>query len=491
MLPARVSASSPAAPLAASPVVTDAARRWLILAVIGSVQFAVSMDDTIVNTALPSIRHDLGFDDRALSWVVNAYMLLFGGFLLFGGRAADVLGRRRMFLVGVLAFTGFSALCGMSDSAELLIGGRGLQGLSAALVSPAALAVLVVTFPEGPQRTRALGIWAGLMGIGAAVGLVAGGAITEAIGWRWVFFINVPIGALVLAAAVRLLPADPARHERARLDTPGAVLATAGLLAVVFSVVEAPDHGWTAPRTLGGMLAGALALAAFAVHERRGRRPLVPPAVVASRTVKAANAVMLLAAGGLLAMFFCMTLYVQVVQGWTPLRAGLSAMVFSLVFAFVSAITTRLVQHVSTRLLVCCGCTIAALGLLLMTRLQPDSTYVEALLPALVVAGIGMGLAFVPTTAAATAGAEGHDAGIVSGLLSTCQQIGGAVGIAVLITIASDHTAALVASGTPEVEALSAGFHAAFRVDAALLLAAALLAPLLGRARAVGPAPAA
>jgi EmrB/QacA subfamily drug resistance transporter len=482
-----VSASSPAAPLAVTPAGAVVARRWLILAVICAAQFAASMDDTIVNTALPSIRAELGFDDRALSWVVNAYMLLFGGFLLFGGRAADVIGRRRMFLVGVTAFTAFSAVCGLSGSAELLIGGRGFQGLSAALLSPAALAILMVNFPEGPQRTRALGIWAGLMGLGAAVGLVAGGAITETIGWRWVFFINVPIGALVLAAALRLLPADAARDDRARLDTPGAILATAGLLAIVFSIVEAPDHGWGAPRTLAGLAGGALALAAFAVHERRSRQPLVPPALVARRAVRVANAVMLLAAGGMLALFFCMTLYVQVVQGWTPLRAGLSAMVFSLVFVGVSGLSTRLVERFPIRPMVSAGCTIAAGGLLLMTRLQPDSTYVEALLPALVIAGIGMGLAFVPLTAAATSGVEGRDAGVVSGLLSTCQQIGGAIGIAVLVTVASDHTAALVAAGTPQADALSAGFHAAFRVDAALLLAAALLAPLLGRVKVSGP----
>jgi EmrB/QacA subfamily drug resistance transporter len=483
-----VSVSTPGAPVAVASDGALAARRWLVLAVICAAQFAASMDDTIVNTALPSMRADLGFDDRALSWVVNAYMLLFGGFLLFGGRAADVLGRRRMFGVGVAAFAVFSAVCGVSGSAELLIGGRGLQGLSAALLSPAALAILMVTFPEGPQRTRALGIWAGLMGLGAAVGMVAGGAITEAIGWRWIFFINVPIGVLVLAAALRLLPPDGARGERARLDTLGAVLATAGLLAVVLSIVEAPDHGWAAARTLGGLAAGALALAAFAVHERRARQPLFPPALVARRAVLAANAVMLLAAGGMLAMFFCMTLYVQVVQGWTPLRAGLAAMVFSLVFVGVSGLSTRLVQRFPLRAMVAAGCTIAAGGLLLMTRLQPDSTYVEALLPALVVAGVGMGLAFVPLTAAATSGEEGGDAGVVSGLLSTCQQVGGAVGIAVLITIASDHTASLVAAGSAEIDALSAGFHAAFRVDAALLAAAALLTPLLGRVKLTGPA---
>jgi len=481
-----MSTASCAVPLGRPATPALASRRWLILAIICAAQFVASVDDTIVNTALPAIRADLGFGERELSWVVNAYLLTFGGFLLFGGRCADVLGRRRMFLIGVGAFWAFSALCGMSESSEVLVGARGLQGLSAALLSPAALAILMVTFPEGPQRTRALGVWAGLMGLGAAVGLAAGGAITETIGWRWVFFMNVPIGALVLLAALGLLPADAPRARRARLDVPGAVLATGGLLAIVFSIVGAPDHGWGSGRTVAGLAGGIVALGLLAWHERRARQPLVPPAVVARRTVVVANVVMLILAGGMFAMFFFVTLYMQLVHGWSPLRAGLSGLAFSLGFAAVSGVATRLVERVPPRVMVSAGGVVAALGLLLMTRLQPDSSYVGVLLPAFLVAAAGMGLAFVPLTAAATGGAAGRDAGVVSGLLSTCQQIGGAVGIAVLVTVASHHTAGLVAAGTAEAEALMAGFHAAFGVDAALLAVAALLAPLLGRVEVSG-----
>ncbi len=473
--------ASCAVPLAGPGVPALVARRWLILGVICAAQFVASIDDTIVNTALPAIRADLGVGESGLSWVVNAYLLAFGGFLLFGGRCADVLGRRRMFLAGVAAFAACSALCGVAGAPGLLVGARGLQGLSAALLSPAALAILMVTFPAGADRTRALGVWAGLMGLGAAVGLTAGGLITQTAGWRWVFFMNVPIGAVVLAAALCLLPADPARVRRATLDVPGAVLATAGLLAIVFSVVEAPDQGWGSARTLAGLLGGVLALALLARHERRAAQPLVPAAVVTRRPVVTANAVMLILAGGMFAMFFFVSLYMQVVAGWSPLRAGLSGLAFSLGFAAVSAVATRLVQRVPPRAMVAAGAVIAAVGLLLMTRLQPDSGYTGTLLPALLVAACGMGLAFVPLTAIATGGASGRDSGVVSGLLTTCQQVGGAVGIAILVTIAGHHTARLTAAGTPEVEALMGGFRVAFFVDAALLAVAAPLAPLLGR----------
>jgi EmrB/QacA subfamily drug resistance transporter len=417
--------------------------------------------------------------------VVNAYLLAFGGFLLLGGRCADVLGRRRMFLLGVAAFATFSALCGVSQSSGLLVGARGLQGVSAALLSPAALAILMVTFRDGRDRTRALGVWAGLMGLGAAVGLAAGGVITSTLGWRWVFVMNVPIGAVVLLAAVRLLPADRARDRRTGLDASSAVLATAGLLAVVFSVVEAPDHGWGSIRTLGGLAGGAALLAVLAAHERRARQPLVPAAVVRRRSVAIANAAMLVLAGGMFAMFFFVSLYMQVVQGWSPLRAGVSGLAFSLAFAAVSSLATRLVARVPARVLVAAGASVAALGLLLMTRLEPGSSYAGALLPALLVSAAGMGLAFVPLATTATSGVPERDAGVVSALLTTSQHVGGAIGIAVLVTIASNHTAALVAAGTPQPDALTAGFHVAFAVDAALLLGAALLAPLLGRIETV------
>jgi EmrB/QacA subfamily drug resistance transporter len=475
-------ARPPHAPADAPP-----ARRWLILALVCCAQFLAAVDDTIVNTALPSIGADLGFGERRLSWVVNAYLLGFGGFLLLGGRAADVLGRARVFRTGVGLFTMFSVLAGVAASAELLIGARGLQGLSAAMLSPAALAIVVTTFPAGRERTTALGVWAALLGLGAATGLVAGGALTETAGWRWVFFINAPIGVAVLAASLRVLPADPPPARRARLDAPGAVLATAGLLAIVFTVVEAPEVGWGSARTLIGLALGAGLLVAFARHEQRAPAPLVPPAVVRRRAVAVANGVTLLAAAGLYAMFFFMTLFMQVVLGWSPLRAGLSGLGFSVVFLLVSGLATRLVERVPARAMIAAGSGVAAIGLLLWARTDPQSGYVDTILPAMSVAAIGMGLAFVPLTAAATSAATGPDAGIVSGLLSTSQQIGGAIGVAVLVTIASSETASMVAAGTPQMQAISDGFHVAFRIDAVVLLAAALLAPLLGRVRVTGP----
>ncbi len=458
-------------------------RSVLVLLVICMAQFMVVADDTIVNTALPSIGRDLGLSERSLAWVVNAYLLLFGGFLLLGGRAADVLGRRRMFLVGLALFTLVSAVCGLARSDELLVGARGLQGLAGALLSPAALAILVTTFAEGPARTRALGVWAALLGLGAATGLLAGGAITETIGWRWVFFVNVPIGLAVLAASLRLLPADPGRRERATLDVPGAVLVTGGLLAIVYSVVESHEQGWTSALTLGGLAAGAVLLVAFALREGRAGDPLVPPRLVRRRSVSVSNAIMAFAAAGMFAMFFFVSLYMQLVHGWSPLRAGVSFLAFTFAFGLTSGVATKLMPRVGPRAMLAVGLLAAASGMLVLSRLGVDAGYWSALAPALALAGVGMGLGFVPLTAVATGGVAGRDAGIVSGLLSTCQQVGGAVGIAVLVTIASERTADVVAAGGGQAAALTEGFQAAFVVNGAMLLATIVLVPLLGRAR--------
>jgi predicted MFS family arabinose efflux permease len=329
-------------------------------------------------------------------------------------------------------------------------------------------------------------VWAALLGLGAATGLLAGGAITETVGWRWVFFINVPIGLAVLAAAGRVLPADPPRAARAGLDAPGAVLATGGLLVLVYSIVESHERGWGSAWTLGGLALGAALLVGFAIRERAAGDPLLPPALARRRSVAASNAVMLVTAGGLFAMFFFVSLYMQVVQGWSPLRAGVSFLGFTLAFGATSGVATKLVQRVAPRVMLPIGLAVAAGGMLALTRLQPDSGYWETLLPAIALCGIGLGLGFVPLTAAATSGIDGRDAGLVSGLLSTCQQVGGAIGIAVLVTLASDRTADAVASGVPQLQALTDGFHLAFTVNAGLLLAAALVAPLIGRVRVTG-----
>jgi EmrB/QacA subfamily drug resistance transporter len=474
-------------------VETGTDRRWLILALVCAGQFMVIVDDTIVNVALPSIRGDLGFSDRGLAWVVNAYLLTFGGFLLVGGRAADLLGRRRTFTAGVALFTAFSLVCGAAGAAGVLLAGRGLQGLAGAILSPAALAIILATFPEGGERTKALGIWAGLTGVAAATGVVLGGAIVELVGWRWVFFVNVPVGLLVLALIRRTIPARSGSAERpsfARLDLPGAVLVTGGLLLLVFTLVETDQHGWTSARTLGGFAVALALIAAFLLRERTTRDPLVPLAEL-RRPVLVGNGLMLLAAGGLFAMFFFMTLYMQVVQGWSALRTGLSYVPFSLTLGLASAIVARAMtaRRIQPRVLISIGALVGAAGFLLLTRIEPGGSYAGELLPGLLLVAAGMGTAFVPLTTAATSGSGDGTGGLASGLLTTCQQIGGAIGIAVLVTVAGDRTAALAGEGRERLDALAGGFHAAFLVAAGLLLAAALLAPLLGRVEIPDEAP--
>lgn len=460
-------------------------RRWLILALVCAGQFMVIVDDTIVNVALPAIRGDLGFSERGLAWVVNAYLLTFGGFLLVGGRAADLLGRRRMFAIGVGAFTAFSLICGVAASEAMLLGGRGLQGLAGAFLSPAALAIILATFPEGGERTKALGIWAGLTGVAAATGVVLGGAIVELLGWRWVFFVNVPVGLAVLALVSSRIPAPSAvaRPDLARLDLAGALLVTGGLLLLVFTIVETERHGWGSARTLGGFALSAALIAGFLLRERLAREPLVPLALLRRRAVATSNGLMLLAAGGMFAMFFFLTLYMQVVQGWSALRTGLSYVPFSLALGLFSALSAKVMtaRGLQPRLLIGVGSLIAAGGFLLLRRIEPGGAYAAELLPAMMVVGAGLGTAFVPLTTAATSGMGDGTGGLASGLLTTCQQIGGAIGIAVLVTVASDRGEALAREGSGRLEALTGGFHAAFLVAAGLCLLAAALAPLIGR----------
>ncbi len=465
-------------------------RRWLVLALVCTAQFMLLVDDTIVNVALPSIRADLGFDERTLTWVVNAYLLTFGGFLLVGGRAADLLGRRRLFMTALTLFTACSLLCGLAESPGLLIGARGAQGLGGALLSPAALSILLVTFPAGRERTRALGVWAALLGLGAATGTVLGGAITETIGWRWVFFLNVPIGIAALALAPRLLPRHQPSSEHDRLDLPGAATVTAGLLALVYTVVQTGTQGWASPRTLLGLGLAALLLAAFAAHEARATAPLVPRGVIRRRAIAAADGATLLAAGALLAMFFFLTLYMQLGQGYSPLRTGLSFLPFSATMVLCSGIAIKALRWIGARTLILAGIALAIIGFVLYGRLQPGGSYAGELLAPLLVTAAGMGLAFVPLMTAATTGVAGRDSGLASGLLTACQQIGGAIGIAVLVTLASDRTSALLRVGTGQRPALVGGFHLAFHVGIGLLLGAGLIGLLIGRVRTDGSPPA-
>jgi EmrB/QacA subfamily drug resistance transporter len=453
----------------------------LVLLLACVAQFMLILDDTIVNVALPTLGADLGFSERALSWVVNAYFLTFGGFLLIGGRVADRVGARRMFLLSMAAFAGASALCGAAWSPEVLVAARALQGLAAALLSPAALAILLATFAEGPARARALAVWASLIGLGAATGLLAGGAITEALHWRWVFLINVPVAATALVVVPRFIPRDDLSGARPTPNVPGALLGTAALLLLVFTVVETDGAGWTSARTLAGFGGVVVLGALFAASELRSASPLLPRTLLRRRQAMTADGLVLLAAGALMAMFFFGTLYMQRVLGYGALRTGLSFLPFSVSMGLASVVAGRLPSRLDPRIPVAGGMALAATGLGVMSTLTPTSSYAGHLAPSLAVTAFGVGLAFVVLMEIATGGAEDRDGGLASALLTTGQQIGAAVGIAAMVTIATTRTTDKLARGTAPAVAATDGFTAAFAVMAGLMLAAGALAVLLLR----------
>jgi EmrB/QacA subfamily drug resistance transporter len=458
-------------------------RKGRILALVATAQFMLLIDETIVNVALPSIGSDLGLTESGLSWVVNAYFLTFGGFLLLGGRAADLIGRRRMLIAAMLAFGAASLVAGLAESGELLIAGRAAQGLAAALLSPAALSIVLNTFPAGPERTRALGVWAALTGLGAATGLLAGGLITELLDWRWVFFVNVPVGLAAAALVPRLVPADADRGGRTRPDWPGAVLGTGGLLLLVYTVVESESHGWGSARTLGGLAVVAGLAAMFVAREVTAREPLVPASLVGANRVALANVVIAMSSIGLFAMFFFLTLYMQNVQGWGALRTGLSYLPFSLVVLVVSGIVSNATGRLPRRPFLVAGLVTTAAGLWLFRGIEPGDSYLTGLMPIMLVAAAGLGLLFVPLFEAATESAGERDSGMASALATTSQQIGGAVGIAVLVAVATHRTDDQLAGQVAPAVALTDGFSAAFTVAAFILLAAALIATAIGPAR--------
>jgi EmrB/QacA subfamily drug resistance transporter len=422
---------------ASAPVTTDRefhVNPWLVLVLVCMAQFMVVLDATVVNVALPSIQKDLDISDADLQWIVNAYALTFGGFLLLGGRAGDLLGRKRVFLVGLVVFTIASLLNGLAQSSELLIIFRGLQGLGAALISPAALSIITITFAEGADRAKAMSVWAAIAVGGGAVGLLLGGILTDLLSWPWIFFVNVPVGIAVFIASRRFVPEskDPRAHKT--YDLAGAVTVTAGLLILVYAIVKAQEKGWGSAHTLGfGGLAFAL-LGAFLLIERRSPEPLVPLGVFRVRTIRAANVAMFLLAAGLFAMFYFNSLYMQRVLGYTPLQAGLASLPFTLGIMVGAGMAQALVLRLGARETPIIGVVIGAIGLLLFLRLEPDGSYVTDLLPAIIVVSIGMGLAFVPVTLIATSGVGAETAGLASGLFNTSQQIGGALGLAVLAT---------------------------------------------------------
>jgi EmrB/QacA subfamily drug resistance transporter len=468
---------------------TRDASPWLVLVIVCFAQFMVVLDATISNVALPSIQADLGFSEANLQWVVNGYTLLFGGFLLLGGRAADLLGRRKLFVAGVALFTLSSLACALATSEVTLIVARAFQGLGAALVSPAALSIITTTFAEGSERTRALAIWGGIAAGGSAVGLLLGGVLTELLSWEWVFLVNVPVGLGVIAVALRFVPESRVEGAARRFDLTGAVTVTSGLLLLVYAIVKAEQAGWASLQTLGlGAIALSL-LAGFLVWESRQIAPLVRLSILRVRTLAAANAVMLLVVAGLFAMLFFATIHLQRVLGYSPLEAGVAFVPVSAAILVGSGVSTVLVKRFSARTTGIFGMAVAAAGLLLLTQASATASYWTDMFPALAIMAFGMGNAFVPLTIIATSGIADDDAGLASGLFNTAQQIGGALGLAILSTLATDRTTSDLAGlgHAPSVAetnvALVDGFQIAYIAAAGLLALGAVLLTVMLRRR--------
>jgi EmrB/QacA subfamily drug resistance transporter len=460
---------------------------WLVLVLVCLAQFMVVLDATIVNVALPSIQADLGMSESSLQWIVNAYALLFGGFLLLGGRAGDLIGRKRVFLGGLVLFTVASLLCALATGETTLIVARGLQGLGAALVSPAALSIVTTTFAEGAERTKALGVWAAIAVGGGAVGLVLGGFLVDVLSWPWIFFVNVPVGIAAFVVSLRYVPESKDEHMHKSFDLAGAASVTAGLVALVYGIVRSSALGWGSTEVLGFLALSAVLLVGFVFIERRSAEPLVRLSIFSVRTVRGANAAMFVVAAGLFAMFFFNTLYVQRVLGFSPLEAGFAFVPFTAGVIIGAGLSQRLVPALGAREVPLIGAALGAVGLLLFLRLTPESSYLADLLPGIMLTSIGMGLLFVPITLIATSGVPNDDAGLASGLFNTSQQIGGALGLALLSTLATNRTEDELASAgaqpTPAAtaDALVSGFHVAWLCSAILLAAGGLL--LLGLLR--------
>jgi EmrB/QacA subfamily drug resistance transporter len=468
---------------------------WVVLVLVCLAQFMVVLDATVVNVALPSIQKDLHMSEANLQWIVNAYTLVFGGFLLLGGRAGDLLGRKRLFLGGLVVFTIASLLDGLANTQGLLIGARSLQGLGAAFISPAALAIISTTFKEGSDRAKALGIWAAIAIGGSAVGLVLGGALTQALSWPWIFFINVPVGVATFVASLRLVPESRDEAAHRSFDVPGAVTVTGGLMVLVFAIVRAQQQGWGSARTIGTFALSAVLLAAFVVIERRAVAPLVRLSIFRVRSLATANLVMLFVMSGMFAMFFFNSLYIQRVLGYGPLKAGLAFLPFTGGIMISAGLASNFAPKIGVRIVAVAGILLSVGGLLLLTRLPVDGSYAKDFLPSLLLVSLGMGAVFVPLTLIATTGLEDDDQGLASGLFNTSQQVGGALGLAILSTIAATRTSHLGGSGS---SALVGGFHYAFAGTVVFVLAGLVLLTAMLRAKhverieaeAVGAAPA-
>ena len=456
-------------------------RRWIALAVIVTAQFMVVLDVAIVNVALPSIKTDLNFSQESLQWVVTAYSILFGGVLLLGGRMADLLGRRRLFMIGLALFTVSSLLDGLAWSEGSLIAFRSLQGLGAALVSPAALSILTTTFEEGRERNLALGIWGAVSGSGAAAGVLLGGALTSAFSWSWIFFINVPVGLLVLALAPRLVKESRADVAHRHFDVPGAASITGGLMLLVYAVTRAAQHGWGSGETIALLVASAGLILAFVAIEARSEAPLLPLQMFRLRTLSGSNLAGLLMGGAVFSQFFLLTLYMQQVLHYSAIQTGVAYVALTLTVIVFSNVSQALALRIGIRRVLPAGLLLTATALVLYARLPVHGHYFWNIFPAFLLSGLGMAFAFIPLTIGALAGVRHSEAGIASGLINTTQQIGGAVGVAAATTIAATYTGRYLAShpAASSGAALTHGFQITFYVLAAVALLGAVISAVV------------
>jgi EmrB/QacA subfamily drug resistance transporter len=461
-------------------------RKWFALALLCAAQFVVVLDIAVVNVALPSIKDDLGFSEANLQWVISAYALVFGGFLLLGGRLADILGRRRVFFAGLIVFSVGSLLCGLAWNEASLIGARAIQGLGAAAITPSALSIVTTTFTEGRERNIALGAWGAVGGFGAVAGVLLGGVLTQLLSWEWIFFVNVPVGAAALVLTPILLTEsrDARGHSH---DAPGAVLVTSGLVLLVLAITQGQQWAWGSARTIGVLVASAVLLAAFAVWEQRQRDPLVPFSIFRLQTLTAANVAGFIMGTALFSMFLILTLYMQQVLGYSPLKTGVAYLAVAATSVFWANVAAAAVNRIGVKPALVFGMSLLTAGLVYFTQVSVHGSYWADLFPGFLILGVGIPFAFVPITIAALAGTSPEDAGLASGLINTSQQVGGAVGIAVLSTIAVSTTDDAVASGHSAPVALTDGFVNAFWAGAAIGFAGVLVSIFVVRTRDLKP----
>jgi EmrB/QacA subfamily drug resistance transporter len=466
-------------------------RRSLVLALCCLAQFMIILDISIVNVALPSISADLGFSQAGLQWVVSAYTLTFAGFLMLGGRAGDLLGRREVFVAGLLLFSLASLLGGIAQNEGMLLAGRALQGLGGAVIAPASLSILTTTFVEGAERNRALGLWAAMGGVGGTAGALLGGLLTQELSWRWILLINVPVGTLAALAALRVIvSAERDTLARRSFDLPGALTVTAGLVVTTYGIVETESYGWGSTRTLLTLALGVVLLGLFALIEGRlASAPLVPLRIFGSRRLTGANLVVMCMGGAVFAMWFFMSLYLQEVLGYTPLRTGLAFIPMTGAIIVFSQVSGRLVSAIGPGKVLTCGMTSIGLGMVGFSFISADGSYLsDILVPSLLTAG-GLGMSFVPATIAATMGVKGAEAGLASGLINTSRQVGGSIGLALLATLATQHTADVSATMS-RPEALTEGFQHAFVWGSGIAFTGAVVSLLLLVIGARGAVPA-